>query len=84
MKEIQIIVLTNRQVLISQIEDVGSDLGEPDCRLTNPFLIKDSFLEPWNGDYTSQIQFMIHSDKILTILEPKPEIQEKYLALIKE
>ena len=25
--------------LISEIEEVGSELGEPDCKLTKPFLI---------------------------------------------
>jgi hypothetical protein len=33
--------------------------------------------------YTSQKDYMIHSDKILTIADPKPTLIEKYEALIK-
>jgi hypothetical protein len=44
----QSILLTNNQILISQIDEVGADIGEPDCKLTNPFLLKDDgTLEPW-------------------------------------
>jgi len=83
-------VLTNQQVLITQIEEVGSELGEPDCKLVNPFLVKyqkleivPPTLEPWLNDVTTQDTFMIHSDKILTITEPRPTLVEKYTELIK-
>ena len=40
-KVIKIVVLTNRQTLISEIEEVAAiDIGQPDCKLINPFLIK--------------------------------------------
>lgn len=88
--EIKIIVLVNNQILISQIEEVGSDIGEPDCKLIKPHLIKSNPLvediklyEPWNMDYTSEDEFMISSDKIITITDPKPTILEKYTSLIK-
>ena len=29
------------QILITQIDEVGADIGEPDCKMTNPFLLKD-------------------------------------------
>lgn len=83
-------MLTNQQVLITQIEEVGSELGEPDCKLVNPFLVKYQkldvlapTLEPWLNDVTTQDTFMIHSDKILTITEPRPTLVEKYTELIK-
>jgi hypothetical protein len=87
-KLIKILVLTNNQILISQIEEVTSELGEPDCKLTKPFELKkqitnEVYLESWNSDYTSQDVFMVHSDKILTISDPKPTILEKYQSLIK-
>lgn len=87
-KLIKILVLTNNQILISQIEEVTSELGEPDCKLTKPFELKksigdDIYLESWNSDYTSQDVFMVHSDKILTITDPKPTLLEKYQSLIK-
>ena len=39
-KEVKVIALANQQVLISEIEEVGSaDIGEPDCKLINLSLI---------------------------------------------
>ena len=40
-------------------------------------------LSPWLVDCTNQNEFMISSDKILTILDPKPTLLEKYQKLIK-
>jgi hypothetical protein len=34
-KTIKVLVLTNNQILVSQIEEVGADIGEPDCKLVN-------------------------------------------------
>jgi hypothetical protein len=33
-KVIKVLVLVNNQILISQIEEVGADIGEPDCKLS--------------------------------------------------
>ena len=88
-KLIQVLVLMDHQILITQIEEVPSELGEPDCKLINPFIIKKSLeslsptLEPWLSDYTQTDIFMMHSDKILTITEPKPTLLKKYQDLIK-
>ena len=47
-KIIKALLLTNNQILITQIDEVGADIGEPDCKMTNPFLLKDDgTLEPW-------------------------------------
>lgn len=83
-KMAKILLLTNNQMLISQIEEVSSDLGEPDCKLTEPFVINDDgTLSPWMIEYTSQNVYMISSEKILTIVDPKPTLLEKYQQLIK-
>ncbi len=34
---IQILVLKNDLVLISRVEEVSTELGEPDCKLIKPF-----------------------------------------------
>jgi hypothetical protein len=78
----------DHQILITQIEEVPSELGEPDCKLIKPFLIKTNgelapTLESWLSDYTLTETFMMHSDKILTITEPKPTLLEKYKNLTK-
>jgi hypothetical protein len=70
-KIIKAILLTNNQILISQIDEVGADIGQPDCKLTNPYLLnEDKTLEPWLINISRQDVFMISSDKILTITEP--------------
>ena len=86
----KVVILQTKEILITQIEEVGADIGEPDCKLVKPFLIKSPSavglmleLEPWNFDYTSQDNFMISSDKIITLADPKPTLLEKYQSLIK-
>ena len=71
-------------MLVAQIEEVQSELGEPDCKLTEPFVINDDgTLSPWLLDVTTQNTFMMSSDKILTIADPNVGILEKYEDLIK-
>jgi hypothetical protein len=83
-KIIKALLLTNNQILITQIDEVGADIGEPDCKMTNPFLLKDDgTLEPWLISISRQDVFMISSDKILTITEPMPTLVEKYESLTK-
>jgi len=83
-KTIKAILLTTNQVLISQIDEVGADIGEPDCKMTSPFLLKDDgTLEPWLVSVSRQDTFMISSDKIITLTEPMPTLVEKYEKLTK-
>ena len=84
-KTIKVIVLINKQLLITEIEEVGADIGEPDCKLINPFIIKgQNTLEPFLLGITKQDYFMMSSDKILTLADPTPTLLEKYEDLIKE
>jgi len=84
-KIIKILALTNSLILISQIEEVGADIGEPDCKLIDPFVIKqDKTMEPFLCGYTKQNEFMMSSDKIVTLADPTPTLIEKYEDLIKE
>ena len=82
---VKLIVLTNNLRLVSQIEEMPAAVpGEPDCKLTEPFLLKeDGTLVPWLVDVTNENVFMITSDKILTLTEPKPTLLEKYQDLLK-
>ena len=74
----------NQQRLVSQIEEIGADIGQPHCKLTEPFIVGDNnTLSPWLVDVTSENVFMLSSDKILTLTEPKPTILEKYQNLLK-
>ena len=81
---IKLIVLVNQQRLVSQIEEIGADIGQPDCKLTEPFIVGDNnTLSPWVVDVTSENVFMLSSDKILTLVDPKPTLLEKYQDLLK-
>lgn len=75
----------NNQMLLSQIEEVSTELGEPDCKLIEPFLLNpsDETLSPWLVNVSSQNTFMIHSDKILTLVDPNSKLTEKYEDLVK-
>jgi len=80
-----VLVLMNQQILLSQIEEVSCELGEPDCKMTEPFIVNDDLtLQPWLINITTENTFMIHSDKILTITEPNSKLKDKYESLVKE
>ena len=85
MEQVKVLILTNQQILISQIEEVAPlDIGDPNCKLIEPFILKDDgTLSPWLIDITNDNEFMLCSDKILTLVEAKPTLLEKYQDLIK-
>ena len=85
-KIIKILALSNQQIIISELEEVAAlDIGQPDCKLINPFLVSsDKTLEPFLNGYTKDSTLMMGSDKILTLAEPTPTLLKKYLDLIKE
>ncbi len=81
-KTIMLILLMNNTFLISEIEELVVDLGQPDCKLVNPFVVsEDGKLSPWIENYTNSTELMISSDKILTIIDPKENLLEEYLEL---
>ena len=84
-RQIQLIVLTNNLKLVSQIEEAPAAVpGEPDCRLIEPMVVgENNTLSPWLVDSTNQNEFMLSSDKILTLVDPKPTLVEKYENLLK-
>lgn len=83
---IRVIKLVNDLVLISKIEELSVDIGEPDCKLIHPFFVEFNnnsyILSPWMVEYTEQSTLMISSDKILTIVEPNNHLLKKYEELI--
>jgi hypothetical protein len=83
-KPIKLLVLMNNLKIVTQIEEVLADIGDPNCKMIEPYVVgEQDTLSPWLVDCTNQNEFMISSDKILTILEPKPTLLEKYENLIK-
>lgn len=80
--QIVALILTNNTFLISKIEEIGADLGQPDCKLINPYVINSELnLTPWLEEITKNDDILISSDKILTIVEPKKTLLDKYLEL---
>ena len=73
------VVLTTGTTLIAQIEEISTELGEPDCKIIEPYLVTpDGTVEPWLLNITNQNEVMISSDKILTLVEPKTTLLAKY------
>ena len=85
-KTVKILTLVSQQLLISEIAEIAAVVpGEPDCKLINPFIIKEgNVLEPWLLNVTKDDIFLMSSDKILTLVDPTPTLLEKYLDLTKE
>ena len=82
---VKIAHLTTNQILITELAEIAAVVpGEPDCKMINPFSIKqDQTLEPWLLNVTKDDIFMISSDKILTLADPTPTLLEKYIDLTK-
>jgi len=82
-KTVKIVTLVSQQLLISEIAEIAAVVpGEPDCKLINPFIIKEeNVLEPWLLNVTKDDIFMLSSDKILTLIDPTPTLLEKYIDL---
>ena len=85
MQPVKVMCLTSNQILISQIEEVAPlDIGDPNCKLIEPFIMgENDTLSPWLIDVTNDNEFMMCSDKILTLVDAKPTLLEKYQDLIK-
>ena len=89
---VQVILLKNDVVLISEIEEVGADIGEPDCKLINPYQIlgkhetdappEERFVK-WMDEYTDTGKFMLRSDDVLTFMEPNSKLVDHYKTLTK-
>jgi hypothetical protein len=80
-KTVKCLLLKVDTVIVTEIVEIDADLGEPNCKLINPYEVDSEHeLVPW-PDVTDQKEMMIHSDSILTIVDPIEEIVQKYLEL---
>jgi hypothetical protein len=83
-RTIQVLVLMNQLNLITEIEEVLVDFGEPNCKLVKPYLISDDGnLSPWLKGITNDEEIMMSSDKILTLVEPNGKLLDEYTELVK-
>ena len=80
---IKCLLLKNNTLLIAQVEEVLGQIGEPDCTLLKPYLVERPSLEITDWlDFTNQTDIMIRSDDVLTFVDPKGELLDKYLEKI--
>ena len=77
-KVIKVLLLSNQEIVVSQIEEIAAEFGDPNCKLTKPQKIERGTLHRWMQDYTEQNEVMINSDKIITLVTPSPIIFEQY------
>ena len=77
-KVIKVLLLSNQEIVVSEIEEVASEIGDPNCKLTKPYKIEGGALLKWMQDYTEQNELMISSDKIITLVTPSPLIFDQY------
>ena len=86
MKNVQILILKNEQVVISEVISVMQEIGEPDCKLVKPKLVvsgdrPDKRIVPWLDEYTDQDAIMIRSDDVLTFVEPITDLLDYYVTI---
>ena len=78
---IKCVLVNVSNVLITEIEEVMAEPGEPDCKFINPYLFNSiDDMKPWIGA-TNQKEFMLRSEDILTIAEPTEEVIKRYKEL---
>ena len=74
----------NQLNLITEIQEVLVDFGEPNCKLSKPYLISDDgSISPWLKGITNDEEIMMSSDKILTLVEPTGKLLDEYTELTK-
>lgn len=79
-KMMKCLLLKNNQVIISKIEEIDAELGDPNCKLTDPYmLLQNGEVIKWL-DFTDQNEILVRSEDVLTVVDPKPAILEKYLS----
>ena len=80
---IKCLLLDVDNVIISEVEEMGAEIGDPDCKLIKPYLFESiDDMKPW-PKATDQTELMKRSDSILTIADPTKEVIAKYLELTK-
>ena len=76
--DIKCILVDVDHVLISQVEEVDAELGDPNCKLTNPVVFESLEKMKPLVEASKDTVFMIRSEDILTIADPTSEVIAKY------
>ena len=70
-KVIKVLLLTSQEIVVSEIDEVAAEFGDPNCKLTKPYKIIDGALHKWMEDYTEQNEVMINSCLLYTSPSPR-------------
>jgi len=80
-KEIKCILVEVDKLLISEVEEIDAELGNPNCRLTNPVVFESLEKMKPLVEASDDVEFMIRSEDILTMADPTKEVIKKYIDL---
>ena len=80
-KDIKCILVDVDNVLISEIEEVDAELGNPNCKLINPVVFESLEKMKQLIEASKDTEFMIRSEDILTIADPTQEVIDKYIEM---
>tara|TARA_B100001094_G_C18074269_1_gene741744 strand:+ start:327 stop:572 length:246 start_codon:yes stop_codon:yes gene_type:complete len=79
---IKCLLLKTGTVVVSEMLEVGAEVGEPDCQLINPCEIgENGQLSRWPS-CTDQKSLMIGSDNFITIVDPSESVLKQYKEVI--
>tara|TARA_B100000925_G_scaffold255441_1_gene208808 strand:- start:228 stop:482 length:255 start_codon:yes stop_codon:yes gene_type:complete len=78
---IKCILVDVDNLLISEIEEVDAEVGQPNCKLTNPYVFKSlDDMQPL-VKVSNTNEYMMRAEDILTIADPTQEVIDKYIEL---
>jgi len=80
-KEIKCILVEVDKLLISEVEEIDAEIGNPNCRLTNPVVFESLEKMKPLVEASDDVEFMIRSEDILTMADPTKEVIKKYIEL---
>ena len=80
-KEIKCILVNVDNILISEVEEIDAEIGNPNCKLTNPVVFESLERMKPLVEASNDTEFMIRSDDILTMADPTSEVIAKYKEL---
>jgi len=80
-KEIKCILVNVDNILISEVEEIDAEIGNPNCKLTNPVVFESLDRMKPLVEASNDTEFMIRSEDILTIADPTAEVIAKYKEL---
>ena len=79
---IKCVLIDVDNVLISEVIELDAEIGDPNCKLINPYLFNSiDDMKPWKSEITNQTEFMIRSEDILTIADPTGAVVDKYIEI---